>query len=1030
MASACLLGGLLTSPAAMALTETEGYTEKFENLGDVSASPDFAPSYWLHFVDGNNVNTPWYEAAATGGHDDGAYVKTTSKCNPYYMSYDGLVTPPVKGNVTFYVKGQVLELYTMTFDGTAPKRGSSISLPSGFSIKADEWQQVSLEFSDYTRVGIVVRATYNGIEGGIDDFAADFADLDPITMVSVTNVQYDSKAVADVDGNATMNVSFTFSNKGTTDVDLSAVSFTAGKADYMGESLTETYGEPLTLSGTLAPGESTEVEMAVPYTLADPSKTESVILSVRCDLTGGITRVGSISVQSLAGVLVVKNGTSTLSAGGVVECDAQRGAYECQLLASNTGNSEISIVDVFFDGNLEGEVEINLPIVINPEESGIVLPFQFSGNPGGYSGLVTLVYSDGVSEDKEFEFTLSAGIVTEDGFLVDFQDKQCPKGWLNGFDGSNSFNFNSYPGSYDPKVRANSASYGVSKLVTSLMKLDNNGTLTVMGGRQSLTKNGSDDNVLLIYYSTDRKNWQTIGGIVASEPSGRLPFNTFVASQTKDEMLWYNFSLKNIESGEYYLMFEAMPFSIDNIFGIEPAVPAHDMMVNSISAPATGEVNKLLTAKVTVTNMKNEAESDYVVTLFDGDTAVAEAEGVELSAYGSATIELSFMPRTAGDRNLYAEVNVADNFAVLESPEVTVAVAVEECAGKDTTASIDSFSTSALTEYKENKVQFYIPAEAISLAEGTEISEIAFTAYNSSSYSDCTIPYTLWVENVDEAVAFIEDDKVDFELPEAEANAEGTYVFAAGSGSQNDPADVILALTNPVVYNGKALKVTIEINLSSTLYSFYVGVHKYDVNYKRGYGFTSSYLSGPKLYTEVPVVTLRYALEPAAVTGRITSKDGGVENAVVTLTEGTPKFEEARAAVDSNSALVAYSATTDADGYYEIPVIKSDRDYVLSVSYNGEVKHVRTTSVSFNGEDVAIEDIEIDTSSVEDAVVGACHISVSGTSVSVYGANADVYTVTGILVGRVADGASLSLASGVYVVRFEGATHANKIIVK
>ena len=48
------------------------------------------------------------------------------------------------------------------------------------------------------------------------------------------------------------------------------------------------------------------------------------------------------------------------------------------------------------------------------------------------------------------------------------------------------------------------------------------------------------------------------------------------------------------------------------------------------SAPAKGEVNKLLTASVEVSNMKADAESDYVVTLYSGDTAVAYAEGVEI----------------------------------------------------------------------------------------------------------------------------------------------------------------------------------------------------------------------------------------------------------------------------------------------------------------------------------------------------------------------------------------------------------------
>ena len=102
---------------AYAIDEQADYAELFENLGDASAA-DFAPGYWLHYVDKGTSADPWYAAENEGGHDEGAYLRVTDKCNPYYMTDDCLVTPPVKGEVSFWVKGKTLSLYKMDFNGS------------------------------------------------------------------------------------------------------------------------------------------------------------------------------------------------------------------------------------------------------------------------------------------------------------------------------------------------------------------------------------------------------------------------------------------------------------------------------------------------------------------------------------------------------------------------------------------------------------------------------------------------------------------------------------------------------------------------------------------------------------------------------------------------------------------------------------------------------------------------------------------------------------------------------------------------
>ena len=1005
---------------AYAIDEQADYAELFENLGDASAA-DFAPGYWLHYVDKGTSADPWYAAENEGGHDEGAYLRVTDKCNPYYMTDDCLVTPPVKGEVSFWVKGKTLSLYKMDFNGSTISKGTSVSLPSGFKVNQDEWQQVTLSFDSYTRVGILFRLG----EGGLDDFRAEYADLSAITYLTVSGITYDKKVVADVTGHAVVNVAFTLANKGTAPIDLAQVSFVAGKTNYLGDAITEAFMESEPMSGTLAAGESRDVMLEVPVALADAEKSESVTLGVQCSLNGAIYKIGSVDVRSIAGVLGMRTSSAELQKEGTVECDVQRGEYTHVLYATNSGESDIVISNVTFGGNLADVVSAPaLPYTLAPGETKKELPLTFNGTPGGKCGTVTLVYSDGISTDKEFTFTLSAGIVTADGWLEDFQSvstPDLPKGWMVG---EGSFRTATYQ-SYDPRVRANSDSYSKSSLITSLMHLDSNGTLTLMGGRQSVSD--SHDRVLTVWYSTDRENWEELGGVIAKQPAGRLPFNTFVASQKANEMTWYNFSLRNVETGDYYIKFEAQPFSLDNIFGVEPVAPLHDMLLSAISAPAKGEVNKLLTASVEVSNMKADAESDYVVTLYSGDTAVAYAEGVEIDGYSKATIELSYMPHAEGETELHAEVNVADGFRVLKSSAVTVDVAAEECVGKAQSASIDKFSSDGLVSAKFNKVQFYIPADDITLAEGTEISEIAFSVYNSSSYGSATVPYNLWIEEVDAVTPFTEEDKIDFALPEGEMNATGSYTLQGGSGSADSPEAWIIGLDKPVTFTGKSLMVTMEMNLSSTTYSFYVGMHNYADNLKRSYAKNTETGSFPggKLLKEVPVVTLRYAQAPAAVTGRILSEGAPVSGATVRLTQSA-----VARAIDAHHASVSYEATTDGAGAFSIGVIKSGT-YALSAMV-GDYKYLHPAEVALAGNDVNLNDVEIGKlpTGLDAAEVKGATIRLGAGTLTIAGADGEVYNIAGVHVAHAAADEAVALGSGVYVVRIAGNDKATKVIIR
>lgn len=1027
----CLCFSGLSAPVATAQTIVNDYAETFDTFDD--SSNDCAPAYWLHNVDRGSDSNQYYFHRPDGGHDSGAYVELSEKCNPYYMTDDCLVTLPVKGAVSFYIKGasssSVLEIYKMSFDGGKITKGSKITNPSGFKMST-EWQQVNITVDDYTRIGILLRKG-----GAIDDFTAESADKSDFVYMNMSNFVLPEKIVADVTGKATIALTFDLANKGTKAIEAGAYSFTAGVTNYLGSSFTSDLEATTEQTPAIAVGESAKISMDIIYNLKDASKNENASIGIKNSLTGQITKIASssVTINSVAGVLNVKyasgNSTSSLSDGGKIELGVIREIPAKNILKlTNSGVSDIKIIDIRFDRDMEDAQLPALPITVaagsEQSELAIVLP----ETAGGKSGNVTLVYSNGISNDNEFTYSVSCANVPADAWIEDFQScstPNLPKGWMVG-EGS----FRTVKGSYETNVYANGDQYKVSSLITSKMKLNKGGAITVQGVRQHAT-DAKKDALLTVYYSPDRVNWTEIGGVLKEQPSGRLPFNTFVANSGTTDWKWYNFSLKNIETGEYYVKFETAPFKIDNIFGMEPADVAHDMLISSFSADSKGEVNKELSATLTVTNMNDKADGDYSVTLFENGVAVAEQQGVEIEAYDSTEIIMSYMPHTAGNADLVALLNVADAMT-FKSDTVSVSIAEEDNMAKISGVTIDSYSSDGLVKAKFNKLQFYVPASATGLTEGTQFSEIAFSVYYSASYGEVTIPYTLWIEEVDAESEFTNDDKTNFDLPDAaSAIATGSYTLKGGESSKDVPAEFVIALDRQLTYTGKAYRFTMEMNLSSASYNFYAGIHKYDVNYGRFFGSNSATgtYPGASLTKNIPVVSFRYPQTAANVSGILRYNGKALAGAQVLLVEEQP----ARSIAASASA-VSYSGVTDADGKFSISVIKSDRSYRLSAIVNDEYTYTHSALVAPEGNDVDLNTIEIKntTTGISDAAIADADIIIGDGYIRVEGADACVYNMTGTAVAQAQDGETVSLTAGMYILQVtkNGQSSVSKIIVR
>lgn len=1024
-ATVLISGSMTTPPSAYAVEEVSGYIETFDGFD--ASRDDCAPAYWLHNVDKGNVKDQLYISHQTGGHDDGAYVELSSQCNPYYMTDDCLVTLPVKGTVTFWVKGastsSVLEVKKATLNGSSISLGSSIK-PSDFKMSI-EWQKVTIEVPDYTRISLLLRKG-----GAFDDFSASFADKSELVLLSASGFSYPDKSVADASGKAVVPVTFNLTNAGTSTIDASTLSFKAGLTNYLASSLTSEFNCNCTLPQgvtEIKPGESVEVSMSIEYILSDPNVSESKTVAIQDNLTNSITKIGTFKVESLRGVLEAKNGSTKVESGKKVEFGLLRSADNTlKLQLSNTGNHDITVTEITLP---DGWSTANAtPFTISNNGEATELQLTLPAGDRGWCNDVTLTYNDGVTDSKTAAYTMSCAILGEGKWLEDFQNcttPNLPDGWMVG-----EKEFRTTKDSYETNVYATGSSYNRSALVSPKMTLNPEGSITIRGLRYNSTD--KDEPLFTLYISPDRKTWTEVGGIICTQPEGRLPFNTFVAGKgtSKEDWVWYTFSLKKIEAGDYYVKFETNPFKIDDIFGMEPAVVEHDFLISSIKAPAKGEVNAPIEVTGTVTNMTGTADGAYTLTLLENGKEVAVAEGVEIEAYKDTEISLQYMPHNAGDVELALRLDV-DGLDPVMSDAVSITIAEEDnavrLAGKD----ISKYDTNFVGA-KFNKLQFYVPADATGLNQDDEFSSIAFSVYNSSSYSDITIPYTLWIEKVDAVEAFTDAEKIDFELPDAAtAVAEGSYTLKGGESSKDAPVLFEIPLKAARKYSGGAYRVTLEMNMSSSSYSFNVGKYAAGSNIGRYYGKNSETgtYPGAKLISDVPVVYFCRQGTPANVKGLLHDGTAPIAGATATLVEET----QTRAAAPDNCA-ISYSATTAADGTFTIPVVKSTRDYRLYLDVPGSSTIIAHPDlVSPNGKDVDLGRILVDlTTGVETVPAEVARVCVSNGEVYVSRGSLELYVVDGTLVGRAAEGERLTPGSGVYVARItvDGKATSVKIAIR
>lgn len=353
-------------------------------------------------------------------------------------------------------------------------------------------------------------------------------------------------------------------------------------------------------------------------------------------------------------------------------------------------------------------------------------------------------------------------------------------------------------------------------------------------------------------------------------------------------------------------------------------VVAKGLTIDAIEAPAEAVANNEVTVTVKATNYSStltEAGS-YTAQLLNADgEQIAEAETVALAAGEQHDYVFTFRPTEVGSMEVYAAFEGL-NFSE-ESEHATIEVKEETALADIVIANPSSYSYS--TNYNcafdlygsddKGCQAIYTPAQ-MGIEAGINLRSIALRGYNTGNAVTANV--RLFLQNTEDTEDYLTDQS------EMQQVFEGRVTFEKGGNSSNRIVMLNMPLTEPFVYEGKNMRIWIELTnqqgTSSGAYFEYFSETEY-ISKDGGQTWkTNNYK--PVLYATISTAK--------QLAGNITDMDGNVlPGATVTLT----------------SPEAVYTGKADNEGRYFVDVVQADHTYTATFCVEGfETKTVENVT--------------------------------------------------------------------------------------
>ena len=353
-------------------------------------------------------------------------------------------------------------------------------------------------------------------------------------------------------------------------------------------------------------------------------------------------------------------------------------------------------------------------------------------------------------------------------------------------------------------------------------------------------------------------------------------------------------------------------------------VVAKGLAIDAIEAPAEAVANNEVTVKVKATNYSSTltAAGSYTAQLLNADgEQIAEAEAVALAAGEQHEYTFAFRPTEVGSMEVYAAFEGL-NFSE-ESEHATIEVKEETALADIVIANPSSYSYStyyncAFDLYGSDDKgcqAIYTPAQ-MGIEAGINLRSIALRGYNTGNAVTANV--RLFLQNTEDTEDYLTDQS------EMQQVFEGRVTFEKGGSSNNRIVMLNMPLTEPFVYEGKNMRIWIELTnqqgTSSGAYFEYFSDTEY-ISKDGGQTWkTNNYK--PVLYATISTAK--------QLAGNITDMDGNVlPGATVTLT----------------SPEAVYTGKADNEGRYFVDVVQADHTYTATFSVEGfETKTVENVT--------------------------------------------------------------------------------------
>lgn len=979
----CVLG--------MKATTVKPYTMNF-NVDINTTEHDFVVgSSWGHIVDFFIDGYAKYTYHATGGVDNTGYLEVGTQVmvdwdtQEEHLINDLLVSPKVKGKVS------IMAMTTREGWASAGIRFFKVAEEGGKLVMGDEIIPTvcQLQYNHFTKVELptLPSATRIGIRGSkvaIDNFEAEEADVSQVQALSIAQAVWNGGKHADCNEAGKYKVAYKVqvTNSG----DLTLQPGTKGYALILMAQYTDKVLATKNIQQTLKPAE-TSAPIVIEAEL-DSKEYPTAELYIKEETSGNIVYLPSVTPSSFAPDfrLTGAYGTTPMVTGNSIEFGASRKEVTVNLMLRNMGAQPQHITTLSTTPGFKAS--LNAPIDIAGHDSIAFSVSMTTDVKGNKQGLLTVKGDHGV----DIGIDLKGYTPTDQQLFYDFENELLPEGFIN----NNAWFIDDMPNyvySINNHYCLRNTKQVPVKLILPKMKVQEGEALHFW-----LSKVYENSSYVNIYYSADRKNWQLLREIKASEMSNQ----TFAPSWEGYYYGFTPFSINNIPAGQWYIAFEAGCVYLDNIITNFSLVPTtHNAYFDHLRADSEGQVNSPINVSATLHNVMNHdvTADSYKVAFYLDDECMGYVPSTALAAMGERNISLSITPHKEGTLNGYWKF--ITNEGEITSDIIKIDVEEETTRIRTLTDMLVGHSysnTAPFDPYNFNgESEAIYTAEELGLKPGTTIKSISW--YGANLGEDILVNAKVYLQNTS-ASTIAPNANGEYTMTDRSAMTEvhNGKIMLFKDGTEVMYARIMnVTLVKPFVYTGGNLRVAFLGSTdtgSRTFFAATKGVMVQNRSITHANVDASQLANTTIFHDALPVIGIGYDTKQRTVSGQVTHQHTAapIANATVTLQSGQ----------------VRYTATTNANGQYSIEVFKSNLDYEASITAEGYTAATRT--VHFDNADVTLNIALNDTAS---GISNINHTDADGVK--------GIYTV---------DGKKLQqLQQGINIVQMYNGT-VKKVIVK